>query len=256
MGGGGGVIKIYPGFISISDECEEDDINCCGRKKVEYYDEYPQDYLSVPKGGVIKIYPGFIRDESGDQITKKVEYYDDDLDGEESDDIYSDEEYYYYDDFVGDGEVSDDIYSEDYCVQNATYNHNLFPRHIIPADSGKPMPWERSLVADLSPTKNPVFFTRCTSGGKLWDMVIGSDACYNFVSYDMVVELNLMKKPIREPFLIHGPLTNVWIYDRNATYSAADYSYSFNDNYEQIVLTSLPYNTQLDFTVSRKIIYD
>ncbi|KAF5202346.1 hypothetical protein FRX31_008067 [Thalictrum thalictroides] len=114
---GGGVIKIYPGYISISDDCEED-INCSEKTKVEYYDEYPQqsefaDYISYP---------------TVTSSSQQVEYDDDDdYFGEESD---TDSEEYY--------SVSSLEDLDDYAVHAEEDDENAadnFPPHILPADS-------------------------------------------------------------------------------------------------------------------------
>ncbi|KAF5186172.1 Alpha-terpineol synthase protein [Thalictrum thalictroides] len=68
---------------------------------------------------------------------------------------------------------------EDDFVHVVVDGENADHRHITPPESGKPMPWELSLVGFVSPMDNT---SRCPT---LWDMVIASSACYNFVSYHM-----------------------------------------------------------------------
>ncbi|KAF5204705.1 Reverse transcriptase domain-containing protein [Thalictrum thalictroides] len=85
------------------------------------------------------------------------------------------------------------------------------------ADSGKPLLMPSSVVGSPPPKdiktwcNSGVFWSRCTSGGKLCDVVFGSGSTDSFVSEDMVTGLNLKTELLAKPFRAVTPFGDVGI---------------------------------------------
>ncbi|KAF5200384.1 hypothetical protein FRX31_010031 [Thalictrum thalictroides] len=164
-------------------------------------------------------------------------------------------------------------------------------------DCGKPLLMHGSVVGS-PPPKNikhwceyGIFWTRCTSGGKLCDVTFNSGTRENYVSEDMVTELNLKTELLPNPFKVGGILGGAavevdracrvsfsigskfkdniccyvlptlktshlllgttWLHDRQAILSGGDNAYYIKFKGGQTMLTSLPSFHNMCCTVIR-----
>jgi hypothetical protein len=105
--------------------------------------------------------------------------------------------------------------------------------------------------------RNNIFHTKCTSSGKVCNVIIDGGSCENVVSTTMVEKLNLKTEPHSHPYKLqwlkkdevlcdvvpmdacHILLGRPWQYDRRAFHDGFKNTYSFEKNGTKITLAPL-----------------
>lgn len=99
--------------------------------------------------------------------------------------------------------IIEDAIEED---EETNHEEGEIEEFIEHADEGETLVIRRSLNAiqgnDDSWLRDNIFQTRCTSHGKVCNLIIDSGSCTNVVAEEMVTKLNLKTEPLIQPYKI------------------------------------------------------
>ncbi|GKV50168.1 hypothetical protein SLEP1_g56881 [Rubroshorea leprosula] len=141
--------------------------------------------------------------------------------------------------------------------QNDETESPQLEEELIPADHGESLVVRRSLHAtitkDVDWLRHNIFHTRCTSRGKVCNVIIASGSCENVVSNYMVEKLGLPVKDHPHPYkdqdkvwcdvipmdACHLLLGHPWQFDRKAIHDGHANTYSFVKDGVKVKLTPL-----------------
>nr|GEY03188.1 hypothetical protein [Tanacetum cinerariifolium] len=87
--------------------------------------------------------------------------------------------------------------------------------------------------------RHNIFHTRCTSLGKVCDVIIDSGSCENVVSKTMVKKLSLKTKKHPRPYKLYG---RPWQFDRRTIHDGSKNTYFFDKDGGKIVLGPSKFN--------------